>query len=60
MTTYQLDSPDWLWEGYKDTVSKSETLNDPIEAQIAERVAADHPDDELQQRAEAFLEEHHR
>jgi hypothetical protein len=56
MTTYQLDIPDWLWDGFKQTVSQSETLNDPIEVLLAERVASnDLVDDELQDRAEAYL-----
>jgi len=56
MTTYQLDIPDWLWEAFKETVPQSETLNDPIEASVAERVAGhDLVDDELQDRAEAYL-----
>jgi len=56
MTTYQLDVPDWLWDGYKQTVSQSETLNDPLEAEIAARVAStDAVDDELRDRADAYL-----
>ena len=62
MTTYQLDVEDWLWDGFKQTVSQSETLNDPIEVLLAERVASnDLVDDELQDRAEAYLNgDHHR
>jgi hypothetical protein len=60
MTTYRLDVPDWLWDAYKDTVTQSETLNDPLEAQIAARVADNHPDSELQDRAEGYLNGTHR
>lgn len=60
MTTYPLDTPDWLWEAYKETVSHAETLDEPLKSDIAERVAASNAvDPDTRERAEAYLNGNH-
>lgn len=56
MTGYNLNTPAWLWEAYKETFSKSRTLEEPLHDHMATRVA-DEPgiDPEVRQRAEVFL-----
>jgi len=38
MTTYKLDAPDELWTEFKDTVPRSETLNERLVDMIEREV----------------------
>lgn len=58
MPEYRLNTPEWLWDAYKATVTRDQNLDEPIRKQITERVAAsEQVDPDKRRRAEEFLED---
>ncbi len=56
MPTYPFSAEPWLWSAYRATVSTDQTLDEPIRECILERVAEEHDDPTIRDRAADLLE----
>lgn len=57
MTTYPFTAEPWLWAAYRSTVSQDQTLDEPLRECVLERVADEHDDPAIRNRAQELLEE---
>lgn len=57
MKRYNLINEEWLWEAYKETVPREQTIDEPLRETMAERIVNRHDDPAIVERAEQFLED---